>query len=290
MKQSKVICGLVSCIASIGLLTATASAEPAPPLTSFTFYAGTSDGAGYVWDYYYPYGDPTPHVAAQPMTGTTGYFALFEDGSGDDTTIQLSYEGNTLTSFIAADDTPLTDSAGIVWGWIAYRGFTLNQVPQNSLDTIFTSCRSLVFPYNTYYDYIDVDINPSTNTSTAPQTSAVISNSNESTNDPTMDAYNLLSIVADIRIHELDHETVKQPTINYNQFAELLDKNEMVRSSHKTTVPSYLVKSAQLIGQKYGKSIGDKVLADLVKAYKLGLVDTNDRLLTNTELTQSITA
>ncbi len=89
-----------------------------------------------------------------------------------------------------------------------------------------------------------------------------------------MNAYNLLSIVADIRIHELDHETVKQPTINYNQFAELLDKNEMVRSSHKTTVPSYLVKSAQLIGQKYGKSIGDKVLADLVKAYKLGLVNS----------------
>lgn len=285
MKKSKVILGLASSIASVGLLSATAFAQPAPPLTGFTFYAGTSDGTGYVWDYYYPYGDPTPHVAAQPMTGTTGYFALLEDGYGNDNTIQLYFGGDTLNSFIAADDTPLTDSSGMVWGWIAYRGFALNQVPQNSVDEIFTSCTSLVFPYNTYYDYIDVDINPTT--STAGQTASVIS----SIDDATMDAYNLLSIVADIRLQKFSHEVIEEPTISYSQFAELLNKNKMVRPSHhEPTVPPYLIKSAELIGQKYGKTVGDKVLADLTNAYKLGLVDTNGRLLTNTELSEALTA
>ena len=300
MNKKQLLIGATTFILSTGLIAPMAFASPAPPLTSFTFFEGTSDGTGYVWDYYYPYGDPTAHVASQPMTGTTGYFGLFEDGYGIDSSIKLTYQGNQLNTFVAANDTPLTDSSGVVWGWIAYRGFSLSQVPQNQYDEFVTSCTSEVFPYNTYSDYVSVDVNPTTSAansatssvSTNPITSSAslanLTVPTTSVNKKAMvETYDLLTIAADFRLQRDGLTVSNQPSISYNQFDELLNSDRTVRSKLSTsTLPVSLVESVKLIGQKYGTDFGDHVSADLKKAYNLGLVDGNTRLLTNSELSQ----
>ena len=284
MNKTRFLIGVVTCILSTGLIAPMAFASPAPPLTSFTFYAGTSDGTGDVWDYYYPNGDPTPHLASQPMTGTTGYFALFENGYGVDNSIKLTYQGNQLSTFVAANDTPLTDSSGVVWGWIAYRGFSLSQVPQNQYDEFVTSCTSEVFPYNTYSDYVSVDVNPTTSTA-SPAISMV---STTTDNKAMVETYDLLTIAADLRLQRTGQVVPSQPTISYNQFKELLNSAQTVRPKLSTsTLPLPLTESVQLIGQKYGIDFGNQVLVDLKKSYNLGLVGANARLLTNSEFSQS---
>lgn len=131
------------------------NAQPAPPLTDIQFLAVTSDGNNYEWEYVLDKWSPD-----LPLYGDQGYFAIFIEGYYNQNTLRLYNYGNDITylTYHALPREPLTDSGGIIWGYIVYLGFPLDNVNSGNF-TI--QAMSLVHPYNTLSDtLVGVQINP----------------------------------------------------------------------------------------------------------------------------------
>ncbi|ABO68147.1 MULTISPECIES: DUF4879 domain-containing protein [Geobacillus] len=132
-----------------------AKAAPAPPLTDLQIIGVTSDGANYKWEYISF--DQTS--ASYPMSGETGYIAVYVEGTELYGWFRIYNKGQDITSIakeIIDMREPVTDSSGMVIGWIKYYEIPLDKVESGQFTV---SARDYYPPNNTFYDnlYINVE-------------------------------------------------------------------------------------------------------------------------------------
>ena len=98
-------------------------------------------------------------------------------------------------------------------------------------------------------------------------------------------AYNLLTIADHVRLQRQGGDIPKGLTISFNKFSSLIDQKKALHASKVSKVPEYLIKSAKIIGEHvHSSATGRNVFNDLKLAYKLGLVNKDGMLLTNSQL------
>lgn len=116
---------MITIITAILLLVPmSVSAQPAPPLTNVQIIGVTSDGEGYVWENI----AFAQTVASVPLSGTTGYLAIYVEGTQLGSFPAIRNGGTVIPTFQALPDDFVTDSSGMVVGAIQYRGFDLADV------------------------------------------------------------------------------------------------------------------------------------------------------------------
>ncbi|MGK4008599.1 DUF4879 domain-containing protein [Sorangium sp. So ce1036] len=109
---------------ALSLIQMTASAQPAPPLSDVQILGVTSDGAGYIWDEI----SFTQTTASMPLTGTTGYIAIYVQGTQLGSFPAIRNGGNVITTTQALPIQYVENSMGYIIGAIHYRQFDLADV------------------------------------------------------------------------------------------------------------------------------------------------------------------
>lgn len=143
----------VFALALLMIPLASAEAQPAPPLTNLQFIGITSDGNNYVWEEL----AFNQTIASIPLTGTTGYIAVYAEG-----TIRtppnfpiLRQSGTIIPTSEALPNDYVTGPGGIVIGTIYYRSFDLNDVNTGNLSI---SAQNYNPPYQTYTDFLYITV------------------------------------------------------------------------------------------------------------------------------------
>ncbi|AUX27105.1 hypothetical protein SOCEGT47_076840 [Sorangium cellulosum] len=111
------------------LIQMTASAQPAAPLSNVQIIGVASDGTGSIWENI-PF---TQTTAITPLTGTTGYIAIYVQGTQLGSFPAIRNGGDIITTTQARPTDYVQNSMGYIIGAIHYRTFDLADVTTGQL-------------------------------------------------------------------------------------------------------------------------------------------------------------
>lgn len=151
MELKRFFLSLLAILMVAVFIPGTAYANPAPPLTNLQIIGVTSDGENGIWEEI----EFNQQVANIPLSGTTGYLAVYVQGTiwENDPLVYKSGERLQTTNPIPSDW--VIDSSGRVIGEIVYYEFELSGLTSGR----FTVSASDYYPpHQTRYDHLYIYI------------------------------------------------------------------------------------------------------------------------------------